>query len=140
MKTEKRRVLVVEDERSLLRAFARILFRFNVTACASVTEARACLATCRFDAVVCDVQLPDGDGVQFFAELRRVAPEQAARFVFTSAAVDDPGVRGRLEETGLPFLRKPFAVASFVEIVTCIAEGGQARRTSSARWVAAAPA
>jgi CheY-like chemotaxis protein len=135
---EKRRVLVVDDEGVLLRAFKRILVRFDVTTSSSIAEARRCVAAARFDVVVCDVHLRDGNGIDLFDELRKDAPEQGARFVFASGLADDPKVRARLEATGAPYVCKPFVVPTFLEIVTCLSEGRQPRRTSSARrlWIA----
>ena len=133
----KRRILVIDSETVMLRAFERILFRFDLTTCSSLAEARRWLDGPPFDAIVCEVKLRDGDGIALFDELRSAAPEQAARFVFTSTAADDPFVRTRLERTRAPYLCKPFFVPMFVEMVTCLSEGQQPRRTSSARrlWV-----
>jgi DNA-binding response OmpR family regulator len=136
---DKRRVLVVDDEARLREVIGRLLrSRFDVTTCASIASARQQLAQIPFDAVVCDVMLDDGYGTDFFYEVRAVAPEKAARFVFASAAVDDVRVRARLEATGAPYVCKPFVISTFLEIVTCLSEGRAPRRTSSARrlWVA----
>jgi DNA-binding response OmpR family regulator len=134
----KRRVLVIDDDLSMLGAFERILLDFEVTTATSLAQARRKLARGRFDAVVCEVELRGGDGFELFSELCAFAPEQAARFVFMSTAADDPAVRARLERTGAPYLCKPFAVPMFLEMVSCLSEGRQPRRTSSARrlWVA----
>jgi DNA-binding response OmpR family regulator len=136
MKT-KPRVLVVDDDGSMLGAFERILLGFDVTTSSSLGQARRRLAETRFDAVVCEIKLRDGSGFDLFAELRATAPEQAARFVLMSTAADDPAVRARLERTGAPYLCKPFPVPLFLDMVVCLSEGRQPRRTSSARrlWV-----
>ncbi len=134
----KQRVLVVDDERALLRAFERILSSFNVSVSPGVSDARRRLAEARFDVVVCDVHLRDGNGIAFFEELEMTAPDQAARFIFSTGKANDPLVRDRLEATGVPYVGKPFLVPLFLEIVTCVSEGRQPRRTSSARrlWTA----
>ncbi len=134
----KRRVLTIDEDVSMLGAFERILLDFDVTMATSLAQARRKLATTRFDAVVCEVKLRGGDGFELFSELRVTAPEQAARFVFMSTAADDPALRARLERTGAPYLCKPFSVPMFLEMVSCLSEGRQPRRTSSARrlWVA----
>jgi DNA-binding response OmpR family regulator len=135
---DKARVLVVEDERALLRAMQRILSHFDVTPATTIAEARRALTTGFFDVVVCDVHLPDGNGFVLRGDVLSANPDQGMRFVFATAAADDPNVRRILEATGAPYLCKPFVVRTFLEIVTCLSEGRQPRRTSSARrlWVA----
>jgi CheY-like chemotaxis protein len=46
----------------------------DVAVAGSVAEALAVAGTQTFDFVVSDVGLPDGDGYQFFTELRRLRP------------------------------------------------------------------
>ena len=120
---QKHRVLVVDDERLVLGAMQRILRRYEVTACESLAEARCALEAGSFDAVVSDVELRDGTGIELFEEVHARHPEQAERFVFVSGAADDPTVRALLERTGRPFLRKPFEVSRLLEFVASTIEG-----------------
>jgi DNA-binding response OmpR family regulator len=115
-------VLLVEDQPLFRRALVRILSRFETIPCSSVVEAEAALRTATFDAVVSDVELLDGTGIDLFHRVRPARPDQAERFVFASGAADDPVVRAALLATGRPFVRKPFAVAPFRELVTAIVE------------------
>ncbi len=116
------RLLVVEDHDLFRGAFVRIFRRFQVVACATLAEAERALPTAAFDAVISDVELPDGTGIDWFHRVRVARAAQAERFIFVSGAVDDPRVCAALEATGRPFVRKPFAVASFVELVTSVVE------------------
>jgi DNA-binding response OmpR family regulator len=115
-------LLVVEDSELLRGALVRIFRRFHVVACATLAEAERVLATAVFDAVISDVQLPDGSGVDLFHRVHAVRPAQAERFVFASGAADDPTVSKALEATGRPFVRKPFEVRPFIELVTSVVE------------------
>lgn len=121
MKT--RRLLVLDDDGELRKVLARVLKRFEVTTCATVAEARALLFAQRFHAVVSDVNLADGDGVALFHEVVRAHPEQGKRYVFVTGSVDAPGVRARLQETGAPFLMKPFSPVALINHVTEIVAG-----------------
>lgn len=116
------RVLVVEDQSLLRGAFVRILSRFETVACATLAEAEAVLRASAFDAVVSDVHLLDGSGIDLFHRVRIARPEQAARFVFATASAEEPNVRTALLSTGRPFVMKPFAAAAFRELVTSIVE------------------
>jgi DNA-binding response OmpR family regulator len=78
------RVLIVEDEDVLRQVMARFLAGRGlvVAAVASLGEAREALAAGPFDALVLDVGLPDGDGLDL---LERAG---AARALVVSAAPD----------------------------------------------------
>jgi DNA-binding NtrC family response regulator len=60
--------------------------RHRVTACASISEAGEALDGAVPDAVVSDVQLPDGDGVTFYVNNARRVP--GARWILMSGNRD----------------------------------------------------
>ncbi len=64
-------VLILEDEDAIRSALARGLARGGDTidAAASVAEARACIAKRRPDALISDLKLPDGTGLELAKEL-----------------------------------------------------------------------
>ncbi len=66
------RILLVEDHEGTRHTLQRLLEKRNyrVMAAGSIAEARACAAQARFDIVVSDLGLPDGDGTVLMAELR----------------------------------------------------------------------
>ncbi|HEX9682254.1 MAG TPA: HD domain-containing phosphohydrolase [Acidimicrobiales bacterium] len=99
-------VVVVEDEHLLRRALRRLLERegHSVRAAATATEARQVAPGC--DLVLCDVGLPDGDGISVIEELRIADPSMAA-LVLTGA--DRAGVADRAIAAGVQgYLLKPF--------------------------------
>jgi two-component system NtrC family sensor kinase len=103
-------VLIVDDSLTV-RMDLHEAFRaggFDAIPCASIAEARDALARGNVDAVVLDVLLPDGDGVEFLKELRAM-PRYAATTIFmlsTEAEVKDRvrGLRtGADEYVGKPY-------------------------------------
>ena len=60
--------------------------RHRVTACASVSEAGEALDGAVPDAIVADIQLPDGDGVTFYVNNVKRAP--CARWILMSGNQD----------------------------------------------------
>jgi EAL domain-containing protein (putative c-di-GMP-specific phosphodiesterase class I) len=66
------RVLVVDDELALLRAFGRLLERagFRVTLCSSAPSAIERVSRGSLDAIVSDIRMPDMDGLQFLRAVR----------------------------------------------------------------------
>ena len=101
-----RTLLIVDDDPRFRRLARRLLEgRFEIVGEASDSQAaREAVATLRPQAILLDVNLPDGDGFRLSAELSRLTP--APRTVLTSS--DDPGVfDGLAAEAGaLGFLPK----------------------------------
>ena len=82
------RILLVEDDDDLRTEIAQYLVRRGhaLTACGSLTEARAGIdrttSADRPETVICDVNLPDGNGVDFCCETSALLPE--ARWLLMS--------------------------------------------------------
>lgn len=64
-------ILIIDDEEGLRRLLARLisLEGYSVIEASSLKEARKKLAREAVDIVLCDVRLPDGNGVEFTAEI-----------------------------------------------------------------------
>jgi len=102
-KDEKRRirVLLVEDHPDFRRLMEGLLggqadIKLVVQA-GSLAEARKHVAVVRFDVVVLDLSLPDGNGVDLIADLRRQSPDVA---VLILSATLDPASIVRAAEAG----------------------------------------
>lgn len=101
------RILVIEDDPGV----RRLLVRFLVSKGCVVDEAadgRAGLEALRggpFDAVVCDVTMPELDGVRLWQEARRSGLAQRTRFVLVSALPLD---LAKADRAGVRYLPKPF--------------------------------
>jgi DNA-binding NtrC family response regulator len=70
------RVLIVDDEDKLRKLLARIiaLEGYLVQEAATLSSARKILESVNTDLVLCDVKLPDGNGVDFVAEVKARRP------------------------------------------------------------------
>lgn len=129
-RSRSRRILVVDDDR-LVRMNARLVLEregWTVDEAADCGSAIAFLETGDFDLVVCDVALPDGNGLDVVRRTTEISPETVV-LVMTAS------------ETGLTFeevaavgasalLQKPFSLGALLEEV----------RRSTPAAVAAGPA
>jgi DNA-binding NtrC family response regulator len=100
------RVLIVDDDAGFRRVASSALAAggyVTVAEAATVGQARAALGEIKADAVLLDINLPDGSGVALAEELRRTHPE--LRVLLTSSS--DSGPRGPT-----PFLAKTELVGS----------------------------
>jgi DNA-binding response OmpR family regulator len=111
------RVLIVEDEPTLRTALAAYLALRGVAVAeaGSLAQARSQLAGASFDALVVDVGLPDGDGLDL------VAAAGAERALVISA-LPDPA---RYARRGIRHhLAKPFELGALLERLTRICAAG----------------
>ena len=108
------RVLIVEDHPRMAQAMA-IALRAQGSACdtvPSLRQAAAFLETVRYDALILDLGLPDGDGLSLLAQLRALRQSTPCMMVTARDALGDR-VSG-LENGADDYLTKPFEMAELV--------------------------
>ena len=69
------RVLILDDESTLRTALFRLLDRkgFNVVTAQRIDEAKSfCAADKKFDLAIVDMNLPDGDGLEFMSFMKSI--------------------------------------------------------------------
>jgi PAS domain S-box-containing protein len=103
------RILVIDDDVTLLRAYRRYLGRrHDVVVAYSGEEALAVLATDEnFDLILCDLMMPGVDGVGVYERLRRQQPHLLDRIVFCSGGPTTQRCEQFLAEPGVVFVPKP---------------------------------
>jgi CheY-like chemotaxis protein len=114
------RVLIVDDELFLAQSLRRILAdEFDVTATSAPSMALAWLTSGKlYDVVLCDVMMPGMNGLELHAHVERVAPEQAARFIFMTGGILRPDVQALLDVTpSIVVLAKPFDYGALRELI-----------------------
>jgi two-component system KDP operon response regulator KdpE len=105
--SERRRILVCDDEPQILRALRVILgdAGFEVVPAGSVREALAAVAVRPPDAAIVDLVLPDGDGVEVCASIR----EWSRMPILLLSAVGEEREKVRALEAGADdYVTKPF--------------------------------
>jgi two-component system, cell cycle sensor histidine kinase and response regulator CckA len=103
------RVLVVDDEPAVGPAIARLLRPIAVVFAQSATGALGRLAAGgRFDAILCDLNMPGMNGLRFYEAVEALSPELARRITFVSGAAPSREVDALLRRTGCRYLAKPF--------------------------------
>jgi DNA-binding response OmpR family regulator len=109
-----RHILVVDGDRDLRAALRRPLLAagYCVTESASFAEAGRVAAARRFDAIVIDPDLPDGDGRELCAALRRQGINVPI-VLLTVLSGEDEVVRG-LDAGANDCVAKPFRIAELL--------------------------
>lgn len=107
------RVLVVDDDPTVLRAFRRVLSADHeiVTARDGAEALRVVLGGKRVDAIICDIGMPKLDGPTFFSELFELRPQMMPRVVFCTGGMPNEKTQRFLDRLQAPLLFKPVAAA-----------------------------
>ena len=113
----KGRMLIVDDERSLLE-FLHLLFEeqgYSVDCASSVTAARARLGDADWDVVLCDILMPDGNGLELLREIRAATPSTAV--IMMTAYTSTKSAIEAMKEGALNYISKPFDVEELKVVV-----------------------
>lgn len=118
-----KRILVADDDPSILRLVAEILKRANyeVDTAASGREALAKIEKTRYDVVMLDLMMPGVSGFDVLARLPVRRPQP--RFVVIMSAAPPDIIANAVSLNVFAALRKPFALGEIITTVrACIAE------------------
>ena len=66
---------------------------------------------------ISDIRTPRMNGIELFRQLAGEYPEAANKFIFTTGDLLSGSIKTFLEETGRPFLAKPFSPENLRAIV-----------------------
>ncbi|HWA40992.1 MAG TPA: response regulator [Gemmatimonadales bacterium] len=113
-------ILVVDDEPDIRNALRRLLVArgFEVVEAGSAAEGVARAATGGVDAILCDIMMPGGSGLEFFDLLRASHPELTRRFVFLTAAAKEAEISAQVEARNAPLLSKLYELDLAVDAIT----------------------
>jgi CheY-like chemotaxis protein/two-component sensor histidine kinase len=118
------RVLVIDDEESLVQAIRRYLAQDHEVE--AVTSGRAALdliiAGDRYDVILCDLMMPQITGADLHAEIMRIDPKLAARMVFVTGGAFTETARGFLDHVPNQRIEKPFDLKALRHIVNELIE------------------
>ncbi|MDP2272895.1 MAG: response regulator [Archangium sp.] len=104
------RVLVIDDERPVAVAIQRTLHKHHdVVICTSSPDAlQRLLSGEAFDAIICDLMMPQLTGMDVHAELMKVMPELARRMIFLTGGAFTAEARAFLDDASNVHIEKPF--------------------------------
>jgi CheY-like chemotaxis protein len=112
-------VLVIDDDPRMASAIELVLTQdHEVDAFTRASEALLRLnAGEHYDAIVCDVMMPEMSGMDFHAELARTQPELANQIIFLTGGAFTLPAREFLDRISNPRLDKPFDSHSLLALV-----------------------
>ena len=116
-------ILVIDDEPDLRTLYELTLLRegYRVEAAADLAQARAHLEQRRFDAVITDMRLPDGLGLELLREM--VAQQRPERCVVITAHGSAENAVEALKAGAFDYLTKPVDLRQFRGVVASAIQG-----------------
>jgi len=116
-------ILVVDDEPDLRTLYELTLLRegYRVETASSVQEAREQLKVHRFDAVITDMRLPDGFGMELLQDLRD--QQRRERCVVMTAYGSAENAVEALRSGAFDYLTKPVDLKQFRSVVASAVQG-----------------
>ncbi|GFO53825.1 hypothetical protein GMSM_08320 [Geomonas sp. Red276] len=123
MASEKKRILVVDDEESIQFSYQRLFRRENVDVdvCGNLKDTLAMLDATGYDVVIADLRLsdPDGrEGLEILERVRRLRPETS---VILMTGYGNSDAHERAMELGvIRYFVKPVEVADLMTLLSRI--------------------
>jgi len=118
------RILLVEDDPLVARAVQRILGdEHEVTSVSGGRMALRALSEGSYDAILCDLMMPEMSGMELHAELSRTRPELTERMAFLSGGAFTEAAREFLARVPNPQIEKPFDPKTLRELVRRLLPG-----------------
>lgn len=108
--TRKRKALVVDDEESNAALVRRVLAGagYDVESTTLSRRALVMMERTAYDAVICDVKMPELSGQELYGRVCQIRPEMARRFVFITGDIDGEDTREFLDDSRCSYFMKPF--------------------------------
>ena len=127
------RILIVDDDPHFLRVLSRILSgeNFQVTSATEACEAIDFLHASPFDLVICDLRMPEGDGLKFLQDVRQGG--SAVPVIILTAYGEVDTYLQAMNAGATEYLNKPINSDELLKVVrTCLHSRNAHRRADAA--------
>lgn len=114
---QRARILVVDDEPAILDIVRRSLEGHAVTTATNGATACALLSEHTFDLVLCDMMMPDVDGIDVYDAFRAQPYQQHARFIIITGGAFTQKAQDFVDRESVPTCQKPVSVHTLRALV-----------------------
>ncbi len=124
----RQRILLIDDEPLLLKSLARMLqSHHDVVAASGGAQGIETISGQEFDVIICDLMMPEVDGLHVYEELKERFPELIDKLVYLSGGVFTDRMSNFLEGTKPRLLDKPVSRDDLLEVIAALAGPGVLR-------------
>ena len=115
-------ILVIDDEGLVTRSLKRLLNRegYDATIAANGGEAVEKCKTSNFDLIICDVRMPELDGIETIEKIRQALSELGKKpipEILITGYADEDKYKNALKLKVADYIFKPFDTKQFLETV-----------------------
>jgi DNA-binding NtrC family response regulator len=113
-------ILVIEDEASVAAFLRSALARrgYDVVSSPTAADGVRLLKNGKFCGVISDVRTPGGmSGTDVHTWIREHRPDLLSRVIFITGDIANHQTAKLLEQSGVPFIEKPFRIAQLVAVL-----------------------
>lgn len=111
-------LVAVDDDPLMCEVLATILCdEYDVATFTSPRAALASMLQGKFDLILCDVMMPDLNGIELYDRLVSERPELANRFIFITGGAFTERARVFLRRADRPIVKKPFAMRQLIKTI-----------------------
>ena len=127
LRSQPAHILVIDDEPDLRTLYELTLLRegYRVEAAGDLTQARQLLQDRQFDAVITDMRLPDGLGLELLREM--VTQQRAERCVVITAHGSAENAVEALKAGAFDYLTKPVDLKQFRSVVASAVQSAESQ-------------
>ena len=111
--------MIVEDEPSISNMCQRVITRegFEVEIAVNGKVAQDMIEDRQYDICLIDIRTPTMNGTELYHWLQKKYPQLANQVIFTTGSVLDEKTMAFIEQSGRPFLAKPFTPQELIAVV-----------------------
>lgn len=111
-------ILIVEDEDEIADLISEFLSsNYEIRVAHNGIQALEVLKEEEFDLIISDIRMSELDGISLYRTLERQAPRYCQRILFMTGMTFDLKVKRFFQETGVPYIKKPFKLDQIAESV-----------------------
>jgi len=115
-------VLVLEDDPEFCAMLRMTLEQqdYRVTVVANGAQGIQQILIRDFDAILCDIMMPNFPGDMFYLAVQRAKPKLCERFIFMTGHQHDPKIQEFLKRVPCRVLFKPFSMAALFDALESV--------------------
>lgn len=116
---EKKNILVVEDEQSILELIKAIVesMGHNVCTASDAKIAMDKIKTKDYDMIISDIRMPNMDGKELYWTIRRSRPDLIKKILFTTGDSINSETQKFLQDTRVSYIGKPFSTTELKKLI-----------------------
>jgi signal transduction histidine kinase/CheY-like chemotaxis protein len=116
-KVSSRRILIVDDEVSILDSLSRLLVKhgYGVDTVDNCLSALDMILSQRYDCILLDIKLPGMSGIELYKEVKKTDASLVRKIAFITGNIMERETRQFLQENSVSYFAKPFEMKQLIK-------------------------